>query len=83
MDSNTEQWKLERGEDGRLIANGWHGFACQGCGSYHIELLDDDGKVFAAMTIDGDDLVEMGQMLLAFAATLALNEAINDTGSVH
>lgn len=69
MDSSTE-FKGERGEDGRLLASGWHGYVCPSCSSYHIELLDDNNKVFAAMTIDDDDLVEMGQTLLALAHLL-------------
>jgi hypothetical protein len=75
MAGSIDDIKVDRGEDGRLLASGWHGYACPNCGCYHIELVDDDNRVFAAMAIEDDTLVELAEMLLKFAKHLALVES--------
>lgn len=66
-----EDIEVKRGSDGRLVAGGWQGYGCASCDAFHIELLDHNNKVFAVTTIEGDEIVELGNALLLFAAHMA------------
>lgn len=66
MASNTK-FNIDRDKEGAMLAEGWHGFSCERCDSYHVELLDKDARVFAILTIDPADLVELADRLLRLA----------------
>jgi hypothetical protein len=64
------KFNVDRGDDGRLIAEGWHGFACCECDCYHIELLDRDERVFAVTAIDSEALIPFARALIEHAFRL-------------
>lgn len=70
----SEDFNGDRGYDGRMIAEGWQGYACDDCACYHIELLDNDNNVFAVMAVSDEMLIDLAHALLTFAARLAKEE---------
>jgi hypothetical protein len=67
MASNTECPKL---------AFGWHGYVCEGCDDYHIELFDERSKTFALMSIAPVDMVRLAGVLLRLALELEEDNSI-------
>lgn len=63
-----------RTPDGRVIANGYHGYACQYCSCFHFDLIDDAGNAFATFVVEQGDLETLAHNLLAFAARVAMEK---------
>lgn len=66
----ANDYDVERGGDGRMLAEGWHGYGCDNCDCYHIELLDRQNKVFASLSINPEDLVDLAAALVTLARAL-------------
>ena len=56
---------------GRLLAEGWHAYACDNCEGLHIELYDRNERAFAALVVDAENLVPLARALMETAALLA------------
>lgn len=59
------------GSDGNVaVAMNWSGYACTGCGCYHMELLDQREQPFAVVMIEPEDLVPFARTLMEMAALM-------------
>ena len=65
---------IDKSADGALLAPCWYGYACDGCGCYHIDLMDNQGEVFARMAIEPPDMEQLGHILLQLAADHAMEK---------
>jgi len=65
---------IDKSADGTLLAARWGGYACDGCGCYHIDLMDNQGEVFARMAIEPPDMEQLGHILLQLAADHAMEK---------
>ena len=65
---------INKSEDGTLLAARWGGYACDRCGCYHIDLMDNQGEVFARMAIEPPDMEQLGNILLQLAADHAMEK---------
>ena len=84
MASDTDD--VERSGDGRMLASGWHGYTCNDCGGYHIDLLDKSGNPFATLALDEDELFNIANKLMDITERMLvrlMEEESEPVGKLH
>jgi hypothetical protein len=65
------------------LAIGWHGYVCDGCDHYHIELLDEGGVCFALMSIAPVDLMRLAKVLVMLALDVSEPDNTVQSEAIH
>jgi len=53
--------RVDRANDGRLLSSNANAAMCEQCPNVHINLMDDEGNVFATLLMPPEEIVELGE----------------------
>jgi hypothetical protein len=60
--------KVEKTSDGRLLSSNANAYMCENCPNVHLNLMDDEGTVFATLLMPPEEIIELGEALKRWQA---------------